>query len=167
MLRPLSIFNRNSQRPVDTSPVPVDPFFRLQHDMNRLFDEAFAGFGSFASPRALEEFRGPKLDIRETPEAFEVEAELPGVDEQDLDVQLSDNVLTIRGEKKFERREDKEGQYRIMERSYGSFARSIPLPYAVNPDSVEATFRNGVLKLTLPKPPEAAAQSKRIAIKRG
>lgn len=166
MFRPLSLFNRNAQAPAESAPATTDPFFRLQHEMNRLFDEAFAGFGAFGPSRAIDEIRTPRLDIRETAEALEIEADLPGVDEKDLDVQLADNLLTIRGEKKFERKDEKEGQYRIMERSYGSFARSVPLPYAVDPDAVEATFKNGVLKLSLPKPPEAAEKTRKIEVKR-
>jgi HSP20 family protein len=166
MFRPLSLFNRSNQLPAEAAPTTTDPFFRLQHEMNRLFDEAFAGFGAIGSPRALDEYRAPRLDIRETADALEIEADLPGVDEKDLDVQLTDNILTIRGEKKFERKDEKEGQYRIMERSYGSFARSVPLSYAVDPDAVEATFKNGVLKLTLPKPPEALEKARKIEVKR-
>ena len=98
--------------------------------------------------------------------ALEIEAELPGVDEKDIDVQLSDNLLTIRGEKRAERKEEKEGDYRLIERSYGSFARSIEVPFAVEADGVEATFRNGVLHLSLPKPPEAATRTRKIEVRK-
>jgi HSP20 family protein len=167
MFRPLAIFNRNNAENAPATVSTADPFFRLQHEMNRLFDDAFSGFGlaSRLSPETAD-FRSPRIDVRETDTALEVEAELPGVDEKDIDVQLTDNVLTIRGEKRFERKDEKEGEYRLIERSFGSFARSIPAPFAVDPDAVEATFRNGVLKLSLPKPPEAVSKSRKIAVKR-
>lgn len=166
MFRPLSLFNRNAETlPARTESYSGDPFFRLQHDMNRLFDDAFAGFALPASfRREAEEARLPRIDLREADDAVEIEAELPGVDEKDIDVQISDTLLTIRGERKFERKEEKEGDYRVSERSYGAFSRSLTLPYAVDPDAVEASFRNGVLKLTLPKPPEAQTRTRRIAI---
>jgi HSP20 family protein len=166
--RPLSLFNRSPSLPAARSEaLSGDPFYRLQHEMNRLFDDAFSGFEFPASFRGEgDETRLPRIDVHEADHAVEVEAELPGVDEKDIDVQVADNLLTIRGEKKFERKDEKEGQYRVMERSYGSFTRSMTLPFSVNPDAVEATFKNGVLKLTLPKPPEAQTQTKRIAIKR-
>ena len=167
MFRPLAIFNRNNAETAPAAASSADPFFRLQHEMNRLFDDAFSGFGlaSRLSPEPAE-FRSPRIDIRETDSALEVEAELPGCDENDIDVQLSDNVLTIRGEKRFERKDEKNGEYRLIERSFGSFARSIPAPFDVDPDAVEATFRNGVLKLTLAKPPGAASRTRKIEVKR-
>lgn len=166
MFRPLSIFNRNAETlPARTENYAGDPFFRLQHEMNRLFDDAFSGFGlPFAFRSDAEEARLPRIDLRDADHAVEIEAELPGVEEKDIDVQISDNLLTIRGEKRFVRKGEKEGNYRVLERSYGSFSRSMTLPYAVDPDAVEASFKNGVLKLTLPKPPEAQTRTKRIAI---
>lgn len=169
MFKPLSVFNRNTEAtPARSDAFAGDPFFRLQHEMNRLFEDAFTGFGTGPLFRGdLAEARAPRIDVHETDGAVEVEAELPGVDDKDLDVQINDNLLTISGEKKFERKDEKDGAYKVMERSYGSFSRSMTLPFSVDPDSVEATFRNGVLKLTVPKPPEAQTQSKRISIKRG
>jgi HSP20 family protein len=142
----------------------ADPFLSLQREMNRLFDDVFRGFG--ASPAALgSDVSAPLVNISETDKELKVEAELPGVSEDDVEVTLSDDVLTIRGEKKAERTEQKEN-YHVMERSYGSFARSIRLPFPTNPDDVNASFNNGVLTLTIPK---AAAQetSHRIPIGKG
>jgi len=169
MFRPLSVFNRNDrQTPARDDAFSGDPFFRLQHEMNQLFNDAFNGFGLSAAFRGdFDEARLPRIDVRDADHAVEIEAEFPGVEEKDLDVQVNDNLLTIKGEKKFERKDEKEGAYRVMERSYGSFARSMTLPFAVDPETVEATFRNGVLKLTLPKPPEARSEAKKIAVKRG
>lgn len=167
MFQPLSIFNRKRQ-PLAPGSFTADPLFRLQHEMNRLFDESFSSFGlpaEFAGTPFTGEAR-PKIDMRETDNQLVVEAEIPGVAEDDIDVQVSDNVLTIRGEKRFEKKEDKGEEYHYLERAYGSFARSIPLPYDVDPNSVEAVFKNGVLTLTMPKPPEEARRTRKIAIKR-
>ena len=95
-----------------------------------------------------------------------VEAELPGIDEKDVSLALQDGVLTIRGEKKHEHDEEKEG-YRMTERRYGSFQRSVRLPDTVDEDKVEASFNNGVLKVSLPKRPEAVGKQRTIPIKKG
>ena len=167
MFRPLSVFNRDGrQSPSREVAFSADPFFRLQREMNRLFEDAFAIFG--APPTLASEGDvgcPPRLDVHEAGNGFEFEAELPGVDEKDIDVELRDNILTIRGEKRLERNEDCAGKYHVMERTYGSFSRSLSMPFAVDPDSIDATFRNGVLKIRLPKPPEGRAATKRIAIK--
>lgn len=89
------------------------------------------------------------MDVTETDKEIVVEAELPGIDEKDVSLALQDGILTIRGERKHERDEEKEN-YRMMERRYGSFQRSVQLPDAVDEDKVEATFNNGVLKVSLP-----------------
>ncbi|GAB7078587.1 Hsp20/alpha crystallin family protein [Megalodesulfovibrio paquesii] len=99
----------------------------------------------------------PALNVRETPEALEVTAELPGVTAADIEVTIDKGVLTIKGEKKFEE-EKQEGAYHRVERSYGSFARSVSLPAPVAEDKVTANFTNGVLTLTLPKAEEAKAR---------
>lgn len=169
MFKPLSVFGRtNDATPARSDPFAGDPFFRLQHEMNRLFENAVTGFGAGPLFRDdLAEARAPRIDVHETDSAVEVDAELPGVEEKDLDVRINDNLLTISGEKKFERKDEKDGAYRVTERSYGSFTRTMTLPFSVDPDSVEATFKNGVLKLTLPKPADARTEARRIAIKRG
>lgn len=162
MFRPLTLFNRNRSLP--TAPGdPGDPFLRLQHEMNRLFDDAFSGFPAFGSPAggALT----PRADLKESGDSLEATFELPGVDEKDLDVEISDNILTVRGEKRAERSEGEEGSgYHFVERSYGSFARSIALPAEIDQDKVRADFSNGVLKLWLPKSPEARTRTRKIAI---
>jgi HSP20 family molecular chaperone IbpA len=104
----------------------------------------------------LSDRRGPQLcphvDVRETDKEIVVEAELPGIDEKDISLALQDGVLTIRGEKKHEHDEEKEN-YRVMERRYGSFQRSLRLPDTVDQDKVEASFDNGVLKIKVAKRP--------------
>ena len=91
----------------------------------------------------------PHVDVSETDRELKICAELPGVSEKDVEVRLEDDVLVIRGEKKFERKDEKES-YHFMERSYGTFQRSIRIPFQVNPDEVKADFHNGVLTVTLP-----------------
>jgi HSP20 family protein len=109
----------------------------------------------------------PKIDVAESKDAIEVTAELPGVDEKDIDVTLADGTLTLRGEKKSERKEeDKSKNWYLEERSYGAFARSIPLPFEPAADKIEAKFDKGVLRIRLPKPPEAAKKEKKIEIRK-
>ena len=106
------------------------------------------------------------MDVRETDKEIVVEAELPGMEEKDVSIALQDGILTIRGEKKHEVDEEKEN-YRIMERRYGSFQRSVQLPDTVDEDKIEATFNNGVLRVSLPKRPEAIGKQRKIPIKKG
>ena len=106
----------------------------------------------------------PRIDISETDTELRIEVELPGIDEKDVCLTLTDNVLMIRGEKKAER-EEKDKNYYVSERSFGSFQRAIPLPTEVDADKVEASFKNGVLTVRLPKTPEAEAKTRRIEVK--
>jgi HSP20 family protein len=102
------------------------------------------------------------MDVSETDKEIEITTELPGLEEKDIQLNMADNVLTIRGEKKNER-EEKEKDYHLVERSYGSFVRSVQLPDGVNADNIKAVMSKGVLKVTVPKP--APAQSRKIDIK--
>lgn len=104
----------------------------------------------------------PAFDVSETDEHIIVKADLPGVDVKDIDISIVGNVLTVKGEKKQEKEEKNESYHRI-ERSYGSFSRSISLPAEVNPDAVEAVYKDGVLKLTIPKAEKS--KPKKIEIK--
>lgn len=141
-----------------------DPFLSLHREMNRLFDDVLRG--SFGGPvQSGEQGRGmmmPHMDVSETENEVRICAELPGVSEKDVDVSLSGDVLTIRGEKKLERKDDTEN-YHFVERSYGTFQRSLRLPYAVDPDQVQASFENGVLTVTLSKGKEQE-RSRRIQV---
>jgi HSP20 family protein len=133
--------------------VPGDPFLSLHREMNRLFDDVFRGAGLPAAETQGQgggTFVNASMNVSETDKEIRITAELPGVTEQDLDISLDDDVLTIRGEKKFERKDSKEN-FHFVERSYGTFQRSLRLPYAVNPDQVQASFENGVLTVTVPK----------------
>jgi HSP20 family protein len=138
-----------------------DPFLTLHREMNRLFDDAFRGFGNFGRVGSLMEgqFSWPRIELGETEKAVTVSAELPGMNEKDVQLEIANGVLSIRGEKKSET--DNGGRY--SERYYGSFERRIPLE-GVQEDKAEANFRNGVLTVSLPKTEQAAESVKRIAI---
>ena len=112
---------------------PGDPFLSLHREMNRLFDDVFRGIGLPAATGSqgqgdVSTFVNASMNVSETDKEIRITAELPGVSEQDIDVSLDDDVLTIRGEKKFERKDDKEN-FHFVERSYGTFQRSLRLPY--------------------------------------
>lgn len=142
-----------------------DPFMSLHREVNRLFDDVFRGFGSglpSLSSVAANGGRWPSVEISDTGKEVRVTAEVPGMEEKDIEVLLDDDVLTLKGEKRSES-EDKERQF--SERYYGRFERRIPLGIEVEQDNVEARFRNGVLTVTLPKTARAQAQAKRIEIK--
>jgi HSP20 family protein len=134
-----------------------NPFFALQHEIDRLFEGLARNFAGFPSRDVM-----PSMDLSETDKEIEITAELPGLEEKDIQLNVADNVLTIRGEKKNEREETKK-DYHMVERSYGSFTRSVQLPDGVNPDNIKAVIAKGVLKVTVPKP--APSQSKKIDIK--
>jgi HSP20 family protein len=134
---------------------PGDPFLSLHREMNRLFDDVFRGAGLPTATGSQGQgdvgtFVNAHMDVSETDTEIRITAELPGVTEQDIDVSLDDDVLTIRGEKKFERKDEKE-TYHFVERSYGTFQRALRLPFPVDPEQVQASFENGVLTVTLPK----------------
>lgn len=142
-----------------------DPFWGLRRDMDRLFDEFFRGTG-MAMGGGDGMGMMPSIDVSETDKELQVVAELPGVDEKDIDVQLSGDLLTIKGEKKSDRQQS-DKNYHLVERSYGSFARTIQIPFMADPNNVQASFDKGVLTITVPKPAEAQQSAKRIEIKRG
>ncbi len=140
---------------------PWTGFGTLKQEMDRLFDRFF-------EPKA-EEFAAlvgwvPRLDVSETKDALVVKAETAGVDPKDIQISLQEQLLTIKGEKRQEK-DDKDEHFHRMERSYGSFARAIRLPVPVAADKVNATFKNGLLTITLPKTP--AAKGTTVPIKEG
>jgi HSP20 family protein len=140
------------------------PFTSLQREIDRLFDDFTRGFPDFsrAWPTAGSQDLMPVMDVTETDNQIEITAELPGLEEKDVQINVSDNVLTIRGEKKAEK-EEKQKDYRMVERSYGSFYRALELPAGVDADKIKADISKGVLKVTVPKP--APAQVKKIPVK--
>src|SRR5262249_3670101 len=137
-------------------------------EMSRLFDSFFEGFGAgpFGNSRFGELALTPKVDISETDDSVHVAAELPGLEEKDINVTLSHGNLLIQGEKRADK-EEKDKNFHRIERSYGSFHRLVPLPAQVDDTKVEASFQNGVLNIVLPKlaaSPSPAA--KKILVRR-
>jgi HSP20 family protein len=122
---------------------------RLRREMDRLFEDFFAPQAGWGWQPWEGEWT-PAVDVSETPEQVTVKAELPGLDPKEIDISLTGNILTLKGEKKSAREEKKEN-YHVVERSYGSFSRSLALPAAVNADKIEARFDQGVLTVTCPK----------------
>jgi HSP20 family protein len=127
---------------------PFREVSRLRREMDRLFEDFF-GPGRRAL-RPLEMEWAPAVDVEETADQVTVKAEIPGITPKDIDISLSGDVLTLKGEKKAER-EEKGKNYHLVERSYGSFSRSLRLPAAVDADKIDATYKDGVLTVTCPK----------------
>jgi len=139
---------------------PFRDFERMRRDMDRLWESFFE-----RGVRRREDDGEwlPSLDVAETKNEIVVKAEVPGLDPKDIDISLSDGLLTIKGEKKQER-EEKEENYHLVERSYGAFTRSIQLPKEVQRDKISASYKNGVLKVTLPKSEEAKKKEVKIRV---
>lgn len=157
-LRDLVPWNNGSRNLAVQSNETSNPFLALHREMNRLFDDAFR---SFDLPFGPSPTRGwPSVELNETDKEVRVVAELPGLEQKDVAVELADGVLTISGEKKSET-EDK--QRLFSERYYGRFERRIPID-DVDQDNVAASFKDGVLTITLPKLPTAQRKVRRIAI---
>ncbi|MFN4281617.1 MAG: Hsp20/alpha crystallin family protein [Alphaproteobacteria bacterium] len=140
-----------------------NPFLSLHREVNRLFDDVFrdSRLPALSSPSFFSA-GWPNVEISETEKEIKVTAEIPGLEEKDVEVLLDDGVLTLKGEKRSET-EDKEKQF--SERFYGRFERRIPLGIEVEEDKVHARFKNGVLSVVLPKSAKAQTQVKRIQIK--
>ncbi len=141
---------------------PVRELNTLQSEMNRLFNTLFdapaPGNGGGAIRRWI-----PAMDLVETDEKFVLRADLPGLSEDDVNIELEDNVLTVSGERKGEHEERKEGYYRV-ERASGAFSRSLTLPEGVNPEGIEASFDRGVLEVRIPKPEERKPRKVAISV---
>ena len=144
----------------------AQPFLSLQREIDRLFEDFTRGFPNMPSIAGGNGGNGgmvmPSTDVTETDKEIEITAELPGLEDKDVQVNFADGILTIRGEKKAEK-EEKDKNYRLVERSYGSFERSIALPDGVKPENVKATIAKGVLSVKVTKP--APAQAKTIEVK--
>jgi HSP20 family protein len=170
----------------DTSKIPVTtekaapselrarrPSESLRQEIDRLFDDF--GIGTWRSPssffdmdpfrRAKAAFSGmPAVDVTETEKGYKVVAELPGMDEKNIEVKIANGRLTIKGEKQEEKEEERQDYY-VRERSFGSFERTFPVPDGVELDKVDASFKKGVLTVTLPKTAEAQKAEKKITVK--
>lgn len=125
----------------------LSAFAPIQREFDRLFDRLADGLGE-----------NPRMDVRDTGQGFEITVELPGIDRKDVRVAVEDGVLTVSGEKKTQT-ETHEADYRLSERSYGTFSRSITLPSSVAADRIEASMRDGVLTLTAPRSDQASPRT--------
>ena len=138
-----------------------EPLDALQKEFDSLFERFFDG--SELTPFTEKSFM-PEVDIRETRKGIQVTAELPGMDEKDIDVTLHEGTLIMKGEKKNEHEDRKEG-YQKIERSYGSFYRAIRLPDGIDEEKIKANYRKGVLKVILPKTEKARERQKKIEVR--
>ena len=144
-----------------------EPFHNLvsiQDRMNRIFDDAFRGQrGATEDDWALGGSWAPAVDIFEHEDDIVLKAELPGVDPKDVEIRVENNVLSLRGERKFESEVKREDYHRV-ERTYGSFSRSFTLPNVVDTEKIEADYKDGVLKVTLPQKEEAKPKQISISV---
>jgi HSP20 family protein len=147
----------------------------FRSEMDRLFDRFAGGFGLPAFRRMFDlepawrsessfSFSAPAVDMTEDDQAYKITAELPGLEEKDLDVTVSGDMLTLKGEKSFEKDEKDKNRY-MSERAYGSFQRSFALPDGIDRDKIAADLSKGVLTVTLPKTSEAQKQQKKIEVR--
>ena len=141
----------------------VDVLHRLRSDVERLFDDFSRGFGWHLEPSIFGSI-SPNLDMTETDDGLTLTADLPGMDEKDVEVTLTGDMLSIKGEKK-EEHEEKKKNYHLKERSWGSFERTVRVPFQAEPDAVKASFSKGVLKVEVPKPAGAKKVSRKIEVK--
>ena len=164
-VRDLIPWRRNTSNPVPTfyREDERDPLLSLHREVNRLFDDVFRSFDgrlpTFGSTSSLAG-TWPSVEISDTDKEIKVSAEVPGLDQKDIEVVLDAGVLTLKGEKRSETRGEQ-----FSERFYGRFERRIPLGADIEEDKIEARFKNGVLDVVLPKSAKAQSQVKRIAIK--
>ena len=151
--------------------VPAHPLQRLHHEIDRLFDQTFRGFGLFPFgfdqpllPRLSDGILKPTLDLGASDKEYTITVEVPGVDEKDVKLEIVNDTLTISGEKKQAKEEKKKNYYR-MERSYGSFQRVLSLPEDADQDKINATFKKGVLTVTMPRKALPKSDVKQIEVK--
>ena len=137
----------------------------LRDPFGSLFEDFFTGFGHPPLSLLSEEERFiPRVNVKDTEQAILVSAEVPGMEEEDLDITLEGDSLVIKGEKKIEHEENEEEGYHYVERCFGSFKRVVPLNVQVDEDSVKASFKNGVLQITLPKAVEHLQKTRKISV---
>lgn len=162
---------RQSARGLAAAQKPFAMMRQMSREMDQLMDSFFErGFGSLLREAGSRDddwesrtLWSPRIDVQQRNDAVVVRADLPGVRKEDVQVEVEDDALIISGQRREEREEGGDDQgYRLVERSYGSFYRSVPLPQGANPDEIEATMRDGVLTVTLPVP--EAARPRRITI---
>jgi HSP20 family protein len=142
---------------------PFRDLLSLQERMNRMFNEQYRGAGAAEDEWALGGSWAPAVDIYEQGSDIVLKAELPGVDPKDVDIRLENNVLSLRGQRKFENEVKKENYHRV-ERSYGTFSRSFTLPSVVDQNAIKAEFKDGILKVVLPKREEAKPKQISVSV---
>lgn len=141
----------------------LDPFVAFRREMDRMFDDFFSGTALRDAHSAWSGLT-PAVDVSETDKEIVVTAELPGVTDKDIEVNLAGDVLTIKGEKRLQH-EEKNGDSTYMERRFGSFSRSVRLPFDAGAEKVDAQFNNGVLTIRVPKPAELQRPTRRIEVR--
>lgn len=168
---------RRTPTPSESGPMARvwSPLWSLRDEIDELFDDFQSG--GFHPFRRLAARAGrppavgfvapsPRLDVVEREDEICISAELPGMEDKDIDVRVGDATVTLRGEKKQEREEgEKGGEYYLSERRYGAFERTVPIPEGIDHERIEASFRNGVLSVRLPKKPEARHAARKIEVK--
>ena len=142
---------------------PVAELNTIQNEMNRLFNTFFDPSTPSGRPNGTTRRWLPPMDLVETADHYVLRADLPGLSDGDVNVQLEDNVLTISGERKAEHEDQQEGYYRL-ERAFGAFSRSLTLPDGVDPDGVQAHFDRGVLEIRIPKPEQKKPRTVQISL---
>ena len=161
---------RDETKPSYSGDSSLNPLFQLHREMDRLFDNAFRGFGvsplrsEIFSPITVSGQLKPQVDIGATDKEYSITVEVPGVDEKDVKVEVADNTMIIKGEKKQEKEEKDKNYYRV-ERSYGSFQRVLSLPEDAGQDDIKATFKNGVLTIKMPRKSLPKSKVKQIEVK--
>jgi HSP20 family protein len=157
------------------APAVLDVWRSLRTEMDHLFDRFASGFGMPSFSRMFDGQPGfrfesslsmaaPAMDVTEDNDAYKLTAELPGLSEKDIEVSVTDDMLTLKGEKKQEK-EQKDENYYVSERAYGSFERSFSLLEGIDANKIAASFAEGVLTITLPKKPEAKVEPKKVDVK--
>lgn len=160
---------KQKQLPSRFESFPTNPFFNSLHEeIDRVFDRFASSLPLSAGDlwSRSDEAVMPALDVADTEKEVVVTAEVPGVSEKDLDVSITDGILTLRGEKSSDR-EEKEESYHLIERRYGSFRRSVSLGFTPDEGKVQATFKDGVLKLRIAKPKGTTSKTRKIKIGKG
>lgn len=168
-IRDLIPWGRNNQQPASYGNGGQNPFLALHRDINRLFDEAFRsfdtpGFGRLSPWLDTGAATWPSVEVTETDKEIRLVAEIPGLEEKDVEILVEDGALVLRGEK---RSETNDTERQFSERYVGRFERRIPMDAEVDEDKATASFKNGVLTVSLPKNPQAPSRIKRIAINGG
>ena len=162
---------QSGNRPMVRRQEETDPFLPFRRQMSRMFDDFFPGpmwpsrFPMMPPAAMLDVVVAPQIEVSETDKEIQITAELPGIDPSNVEVSFADDVLTIRGEKQQQKQDqDKERDYHLTERSYGTFARYLRLPFRAEPGKIQASFKDGVLTVIIPKPEEVQQKAHRIAV---